>query len=102
MDTPTNGQHAPNTTILEKHEVPGSPFFYIKTEKGYFLVLGMHRLSPILKTKTQLTNWMKKHQWDLVMQLAIITVKKTQEFESLPNNTPGDDKLIQLLKTKTN
>lgn len=69
--------------IIEREQLHGTPFWTIKTEQGWFLVMGEHRLSSVFQRKDQVKGWLLNNQWQVIMQIIVIVTNKMKEEKEI-------------------
>lgn len=67
--------------IIEREQLKGTPFWIIKTEQGWFLVMGENRLSEVMPTKERVKGWLLNNQWQVIMQIIVIVTNKIKQEE---------------------
>lgn len=76
-----------NYELIEKYEIPNSPFTAIRNDKEWFLVLGKYRLTDTLRTKEECIEDAQDASWFRVMQVVGIMLeeydKKTEILKRL-------------------
>lgn len=53
--TPTNAeeQTKQSYSLIDREEIENTPFLLVKTEHGYFLAIGNHRITELTKTREE-------------------------------------------------
>lgn len=68
-----------NTSLAEREQIEGTPFWLIKQNDNWFIVMGNHRLTEPTKNKeTQLIK-LENEKWKLIMNISIIMAQKILE-----------------------
>lgn len=68
--------------IIEREQLLNSPFWLIKTEAGWFLVMGENRISEVFKHKHEVKYWLANNQWQVIMQLIVIITNKIKSNDN--------------------
>lgn len=73
------------TELVHRTEITGTPFSAVKlngTNKS-FLAIGMYKLTDdIFNDIDDILDYIKNNQWDLIMSIALIAIKITNEKNS--------------------
>lgn len=90
-----------NTELIEKHQIENTPFWILgNKDDGYFLAMGKHRLCDLQKTKEQVQDYYNQHQWELIMQVAMIVF--TDLYTEQNKTLDAQEHTINQYKTKEN
>lgn len=71
-DEPIN-EELNKEAIVERIPIKHSPFWLLRVNSGWFIAMGDHRLTELMKTKPNITEYMRINMWQLIMQMTIIT-----------------------------
>lgn len=80
LNTQNNAGEIPkqSSTLINRIQLTGTPFWQIHTEQGYFLVMGPNVMTPIFATEQELDDYIKENHWDLVC-LLVLTLLDTNK-----------------------
>lgn len=68
--------------LIEKEEVPNTPFILVTIENKSFLAFGNYKLCQDQNSKKEVLQYLKKHQWDVITKLMMIVT----ELQLTPTN----------------
>lgn len=74
--------HSEDSNLVEVKKIEGTPFTIVKTERGYFLAFGQHRLTEPMETEAIATHQLIEKGWDITTQVIAIIVEKTWEIKT--------------------
>lgn len=75
-------------TVHERTPLEGTPFTMAKTEKGYTMLMGFYALTPTLKTKRAVTNYLNKNEWNIMVNV----IHAMLDFHKLINQKELNEK----------
>lgn len=78
------GTHNQHSTLIDRIQMQGTPFWQIKTEQGYFLVMGENVMTPIFQTEQQLDTYIQENHWDLCCLMVLTLIDKTGTKNTIP------------------
>ena len=64
-----NETDKPESTILNREKIEGTPFYLIETDIGSFIVMGSHRISEIHKTPAKALEELDNQNWMIIMRM---------------------------------
>lgn len=78
LNTQSNAEETPkqNSLIIEREQIENTPFWTLKTEEGWFLVMGDYRVTEVYETKEEVLECLERDKWKIVLHLAIIVNDK--------------------------
>lgn len=84
-----NGEGKANSDSNTRQELPkalkevkGTPFWTLKTENGYVLLIGTTQITEdIYNTRKEAEAALKKDMWSIVLNISILTATKMKEAE---------------------
>lgn len=68
-----------NTELIQKTEVPDSPFVIVTTEEGSFAALGKYRLTEVYKTKQEAIDHVSRVTWNRIIQVISLVTEILKE-----------------------
>lgn len=101
--TPKSAENNPkenSSEIIEREQIENTPFWILKTEEGYFLVMGKYRLSETYPTQIHVLTYLQDNHWQIILTLCTIVYKTLQSGElndtlnTMENLTDKDKKKI--------
>lgn len=78
--------------LLNKEEIPNTPFTLVKTQEGYFITMGKYRLSQAHKTKEKAIQDLTINQWHHIATIAIIMAENIQTVKEEENKRNQSNK----------
>lgn len=71
--------------LIEKTEVPGTPFTIIGINDEYFGVMGKYRLTEKSETKALVEAELKQITWNRIVQVVSLLINQSEEIKSFIN-----------------
>lgn len=69
---------------IEREQVKDTPFWCIgNKEKGYFLVMGKHRITEIYQYKNQAYNALDTERWKIILNVIAIMMENSNYISDL-------------------
>lgn len=73
-----------NSEILKRKKIQDTPFWIVgNDEQGYFLAMGINRISEILPTPEEVEKYLSKNMWDVITKIMIVMIKELPEYIKL-------------------
>ena len=63
------------SSLMEEHEIAGTPFKAVKDGGGWFAALGMNKLTEEFETTEQLLEWMDNNLWTLMVTVITMVIQ---------------------------
>lgn len=84
--------------LIERIEIPDTPFTVIKTDKQRFITIGQYRISPDLEKEEEPLQWLNDHMWEVITMMASITYEVRDQEKNYPKakEEPQGDTQINL------
>lgn len=88
LRTQNNVEKTPKSnSLIEREEIPNTPFKLIHLQDKWFITLGDHRLSELYDTKEQTLEYFKTHMWELIIHIVIIIIDEKKLWQELEKIT---------------
>lgn len=72
-----NVQNKQNSTLVERTQISGTPFWLHKENDKWFITMGMHKLSPNYDTAEEANEHIEKEKWMTIFHVIAIVTEKT-------------------------
>lgn len=69
--------HRQKSTLIDRDKVPGTPFWIVGTDEGWFLTMGDYKVTTPVESKSIALDKLKTEKWDIIMRMAAIITEKT-------------------------
>lgn len=84
-NTLSNGEKTHNNDSSEQvelnEEIPYTPFRVVgNKEKGYFIALGLHRLTEYQKTQEQAIQLLDNNMWLIIANMMVTIIQQNEEL----------------------
>lgn len=76
-----NETHKEKSTLIDRIQMNGTPFWQIQTEQGWFLVMGENVMTPVLKTEKDLDKYIIENHWDLCCLMILTLMDKVKGIQ---------------------
>lgn len=88
LRTQNNVEETPKSnSLIEREEIPNTPFKLIHLQDKWFMVLGDHRLSQLYDTKEEVLDYFKTHMWETIIHIVIIIADEKKLWQELEKIT---------------
>lgn len=65
-----------NSSLIEREQVPKTPFWVINQNEKWFLIMGENRITDLFNTKEEALDELKNNQWFITISIAAIVLEK--------------------------
>lgn len=92
LNTQNNVDDNPNlkstSQIIERYKVENTPFWELKTQHGWFLAVGEHRISELHQHRFNIKKYLEENKWHIIGTLILIMIAKekltTEDIQKMP------------------
>lgn len=88
LSTQNNAEGIHNSKpLIEREEIPNTPFKIIHLQEKWFIVMGDHRLTELYNTKEEVLEYFHNHMWETIIHVILLVIDYKQEWQNLQKKT---------------
>lgn len=86
-ETATPREDCSKEKIHTYEEIPYTPFYVVgNPEKGYIAVCGTYQLTPYMKSKEEIVEYVNSQPYELLITLMSMVITKHEELKNIDKN----------------
>lgn len=66
-----------SSSLTEREKIENTPFWAVRTDEGWFLVMGEYRITEPVESKIIAIDKLKTNKWEIMMRMSAIITEKT-------------------------
>lgn len=90
MSTQSNAENTlkENYSIVERKQIEGTPFWIVKSEELWYLVMAEFKISSGYETAEEAEEVLNNEMWLVIMHMIAIVMRKDEELKLMKKEIP--------------